>query len=96
MNKTQKRIIVYATAILLQMNSNLPVCSQEKSGNENAHTSKKSSWTIGTYTGLSPFHLKQHPEANNPVFTAEFVNDFDVDIVAHPFMIVTDSMYYMF
>lgn len=59
-------------------------------------TSGKSQWTIGIYTGSSPFQLSPPPNVVNPVLTAADVTDLNVDIVAHPFMIVTDSLYYMF
>jgi hypothetical protein len=60
-----------------------------KTGTENI-------WTIGIYTGPSPFQLSPPANLRNPVLTAADVNDLKVDIVAHPFMIVTDSLYYMF
>ena len=55
-----------------------------------------SSWTIGIYTGPSPFQLSPPINLRNPVLTAADVNDLDVDIVAHPFMIFSDSLYYLF
>ena len=67
-------------------NQQLP---QFRSGMENI-------WTIGIYTGPSPFRLSPPANVRNPVLTAANVNDLNVDIVAHPFMIVTDSLYYMF
>jgi hypothetical protein len=59
-------------------------------------TVEKNQWTIGIYTGSSPFQLSPAPNVVNPVLTAADVSDLNVDIVAHPFMIVTDSLYYMF
>ncbi len=56
----------------------------------------KSSWTIGFYSGPSPFELSTPEGVKNPVLTAAIVNDLNVDIVAHPFMVVTDSLYYVF
>jgi len=53
-------------------------------------------WTIGIYTGQSPFQLSSPDHIKNPVLTAEAVNDIKADIVAHPFLIATNSMYYMF
>jgi hypothetical protein len=61
-----------------------------------AKTSAESIWTIGIYTGPSPFQLSPPANVRNPVLTAADVNDLNVDIVAHPFMVVTDSLYYMF
>ncbi len=63
---------------------------------EKDKTEEKSIWTIGFCSGSSPFHLSPAPGARNPVFTAKEVTDLKVDIVAHPFMVVTDSMYYMY
>jgi hypothetical protein len=56
----------------------------------------KDAWTIGIYTGPSPFQLVSPAGVRNPVLTAADVDDLDVDIVAHPFMVVTDSAYYLF
>ncbi len=56
----------------------------------------ENAWTIGIYTGPSPFELSAPENLKNPVLTAEDVTDLDVDIVAHPFMVVTDSLYYLF
>jgi len=56
----------------------------------------KDAWSIGIYTGPSPFELAEPQNVANPVLTAADVTDFDADILAHPFMVVTDSTYYMF
>ncbi len=58
--------------------------------------SAEDAWTIGIYTGPSPFRLAPPPALKNPVLTAEDVTDLKVDIVAHPFMIVADHKYYLF
>lgn len=59
-------------------------------------SAEKNAWTIGIYTGPSPFQLSPPANVRNPVLTAADVKDLDVDIVAHPFMVVTDSQYYLF
>jgi hypothetical protein len=59
-------------------------------------TKVKNAWSIGIYTGSSPFQLSAPANIKNPVLTAEDVTDLDVNIVAHPFMVVTDSLYYLF
>jgi len=56
----------------------------------------KSAWTIGVLTGPSPFQLAPPASVANPVLTAAVVNDLKVDIVAHPFLVVTDSRYYLY
>lgn len=56
----------------------------------------KSAWTIGIYTGPSPFQLSPPANVRNPVLTAADVTDLDVDTIAHPFMVVKDSRYYLF
>jgi hypothetical protein len=59
-------------------------------------STEKNAWTIGIYTGPSPFQLSPPANIRNPVLTAADVNDLAVDIVAHPFMVITDSAYYLF
>jgi len=59
-------------------------------------TSRESAWTIGIYTGPSPFQLSPPARVRNPILTGVDVNDLKVDIVAHPFMIVTNSSYFLF
>jgi len=53
-------------------------------------------WSIGMYTGSSPFHLSAPVSISNPVITAQDVTDIDADVVAHPFLAVSDSRYHMF
>ena len=70
--------------------------SPDDSHQEAAPPAAKSAWTIGILTGSSPFALSEPEGVSNPVLTASDVTDFDADIVAHPFMVVTDSLYYLF
>jgi hypothetical protein len=44
-------------------------------------------WSIGIYTGSSPFDLKPSAEIRNPVLTRESVTDVSAKFVADPFMI---------
>jgi hypothetical protein len=53
-------------------------------------------WSLGIYTGPSPFQLSDPPNVTNPVLTPADVADFHVNIVAHPFMVVPGSRYYLF
>ena len=56
-----------------------------------------SHWTIGIYTGPSPLQLASPANINNPVLTAADVHDLkNVDTLAHPFMVIEGSRYYMF
>jgi hypothetical protein len=57
---------------------------------------EKSAWTIGIYTGPSPFQLSNPANVKNPVLRGADVTDMPVDTIAHPFMIVADSRYYLF
>jgi hypothetical protein len=59
-------------------------------------TLKKDVWSIGIYTGSSPFQLSEPRDVKNPVLTPADVTDFPVNIVAHPFMIIEGSRYYIF
>jgi hypothetical protein len=56
-------------------------------------------WTIGIYRGPSPFALSSPSDVKNPVLTGADVTDMkdlNVDTVAHPFMVVANSRYYVF
>jgi len=53
-------------------------------------------WSIGIYTGSSPFDLAPAPGITNPVIAPRDVTDMNASVVAHPFMIRVDGMYYMF
>jgi hypothetical protein len=56
-------------------------------------------WTIGIYTGPSPFELSAPSNVKNPVLTGADVTDMkdlNVDTVAHPFLVAVGSRYYMF
>ena len=59
-------------------------------------SAQKGAWTIGIYTGPSPLQLSPPANVKNPVLTAAAVNDLNVDTIAHPFMVVEGSRYYLF
>ncbi len=44
-------------------------------------------WSIGIYTGASPFDLQPSAEIRNPVLTRESITDAKASFVADPFMI---------
>lgn len=52
-------------------------------------------WSIGIYTGQSPFDLVS-PKKLNPVLIAKNVTDVRARFVADPFMITDGSLWYMF
>lgn len=52
-------------------------------------------WSIGIYTGASPFHISSPDFIRNPVLTAESVTDRNAEFVADPFMVMENSTYYM-
>ena len=54
------------------------------------------SWSIGIYTGDSPFTLKPASGVKNPVITASSITGVKAGFVADPFMIRVDSTWYMF
>ena len=60
------------------------------------HAEDKSVWTIGIYAGPSPLHLSPPANVRNPVLTGADVTDLKVDTLAHPFMVVAGSRYYLF
>lgn len=53
-------------------------------------------WTLGALTGPSIFELYTPGNVTNPVLSPEAVNDFKVDILAHPYFIKVNSNYYLF
>jgi len=53
-------------------------------------------WSIGIYTGDSPFTLGAPRNVFNPVITAKDVNDMRARFVADPFMIRNQGCWYMF
>ena len=52
--------------------------------------------TIGMLVGSSPFALTAGSDVRNPVLTAADVSDFSAGIVADPFMVRHDGLWYMF
>ena len=57
---------------------------------------KKTTWTLGIYSGPSPLKLQPAAGAVNPVLTGADVTDMKVDTLAHPFMVIQDKRYYVF
>jgi hypothetical protein len=53
-------------------------------------------WSIGIYTGHSPFHLQSPADKTNPVLTCADVTDIAAEFVADPFMVHHDGRWYMF
>jgi len=69
---------------------------QSKATTADNKQKKQDTWTVGIYTGSSPFQLAPPAGVTNPVITPEDVTDIQATIVAHPFMVITDSLYYMY
>ena len=70
-------------------------------GAQNGHAAapsgtEKSFWTIGIYSGPSPFQLSSAAHVKNPVLRGSDVKDMNADTLAHPFMVIADSRYYAF
>jgi hypothetical protein len=53
-------------------------------------------WSIGIYTGQSPFNLSAPQRASNPALTRDHVTDVPASFVADPFMVKTNDGWYMF
>src|SRR5436190_1447998 len=53
-------------------------------------------WSIGIYTGDSPFKLTSPHHLSNPVLTARDVTDIQASFVADPFIVKKDATWYMF
>lgn len=70
----------------------LPSCKQDKNENVKPITA----WSVGIYTGTSPFDLKAPESIKNPVLTAKDVSDVPAKFIADPFMIREGEFWYMF
>lgn len=57
---------------------------------------KVGEYSIGIYSGASPFELSPSPMVRNPVLTAGDVTDVDAEFVADPFMVREAGTWYMF
>jgi len=57
-------------------------------------TAEDRPWSIGIFSGDSPFTLRPHPA--NPVLTAADADDIDAQFLADPFMVHTDAGWTMF
>lgn len=53
-------------------------------------------WSIGIYTGASPFKLSPEPRVSNPVLSRGDVSDVPAAFVADPFMVRVDGLWHMF
>lgn len=57
---------------------------------------KRQEWSIGIYTGATPWELAPARDVINPVLTRHDVTDVAAAFVADPFMLPVDSYWYMF
>ena len=57
---------------------------------------EREQWTIGIYTGSSPFDFNSRQSRRNPVLKAEDVTDASAKFVADPFLIEEESTWYLF
>ncbi len=53
-------------------------------------------WSIGIYTGATPFSLADPEAVSNPILTAGDITDIDAVFVADPFMITRDGTHFLF
>ncbi len=53
-------------------------------------------WSIGVYSGPTPFELSAPAGISNPVLAAEDVNDIRAEIVADPFLFRRGAAWYLF
>lgn len=57
---------------------------------------REGKWSIGIYTGNSPYNFTDNHNIKNPVITANDVTDIPADFVADPFILHTEDAWYMF
>jgi hypothetical protein len=53
-------------------------------------------WSVGIYSGTSPFDLVHAEDVENPVLTRESVSDVPAVFVADPFLLQADGAWHMF
>jgi hypothetical protein len=70
--------------------------AQQAANTSGSDQQEEDVWAVGVYTGSSPFQLAPPAGVANPVISPGDVTDIEATIVAHPFMVVTDSLYYMY
>ncbi|WP_445637273.1 Glycosyl hydrolase family 32 N-terminal domain-containing protein [Nostoc sp. DSM 114161] len=61
-----------------------------------AALSSKERWSIGIYSGKSPFSLTAPLDVKNPVMTRRQISDIRARFVADPFMLKVESTWFMF
>ena len=57
---------------------------------------RQNEWSIGIYIGQSPFNLVSPENVDNPVLTRKDVSDVKAILVADPFMLKVNRIWYMF
>lgn len=70
--------------------------SKSKRAKRRAPSRHPDVWSIGMYTGASPFALSPALEITNPVLSRADVSDVPAAFVADPFMIRVKRLWYMF
>jgi len=86
--RQMKHILISALVMVLIAEG----CKQDREQNAKAF----SPWSIGIYTGASPFDLKSSEGIKNPVLTAADVSDVPATFIADPFMVRKGTSWYMF
>ena len=77
-------IICFISGVLVGRSRGIPFVHQ------------KEDWSIGIYTGDSPFNFPSSQNRRNPVLTAEDVTDVNAKFVADPFLLNENSHWYLF
>lgn len=91
-------ILIKTLGIAFLALAGLPVAAQP-SGQAPPAVQTADHWTIGIYTGPSPFALSPPTGVPAPVLTGAHVTDMPdlkIDTVAHPNVVVANNRYYMF
>ena len=90
------RIVTISLLVSLVL---FPGCSpapQDEPAPADTQQEAKEAWTVGIYSGTTPFDLAPAEGVTNPVLTGEDVTDFNADIAAHPFLVREDDQYCLF
>lgn len=86
LTKSEWRIFILAAIVII-----IASCKPDTDEKKTAAV-----WSVGIYTGTSPFDFNPPEHIKNPVLTAADVTDVPAKFVADPFMVREGSSWYMF
>lgn len=96
MRRDQRKLIIVVALASLFFGLSIGILVGREWGIPFPKTSTRNNWSIGIYTGNSPFSLSPSEKVTNPVLTADDISDVDAKFVADPFLVRDDQSWIMF